>query len=57
MQIKQGSVFVHTYLIKNEGAKMFKSLKVRVAVLCCANMKGEKRDLPLIVKSKNPRSF
>jgi hypothetical protein len=35
----------HTYLLKNKGAKEFKSLKERVIVLCCANMKGEKRDL------------
>jgi hypothetical protein len=40
----------HTYLFKNEGAKGFKFSKERVTVLCCANMKGEKRDLLLIEK-------
>jgi len=44
----------HTYLFKNESAKGFKSSKERVTVLCCANMKGEKRDLLVIGKSKNP---
>jgi hypothetical protein len=38
----------HTYLFKNEGAKGFKSSKERLTVLCCANMKGEKRDLLVI---------
>jgi hypothetical protein len=52
MQKKQGNIFVHTYLFKNEGAKRIKSTKVRVTVLCCANMKAEKRYLPVIVKSK-----
>jgi hypothetical protein len=37
--------------------KGFKSSKERVTVLCCANMKGEKRDNLLIGKIKNPRSF
>jgi hypothetical protein len=35
----------HTYLFENEGAKGFKSLKERVTVLFCANIKGDKRDL------------
>jgi len=35
----------HTYLFKSESAKGFKSSKERVTVLCCVNMKGEKRDL------------
>jgi hypothetical protein len=47
----------HIYLIKNESAKGFKSLKKRVTVLCCVNVKGEKRDLLVIGKSKNPRCF
>ena len=42
----------HTYLFKNESAKGFKSSKERVTVLCCANMKGEKRDLLVIGKRK-----
>jgi hypothetical protein len=42
---------------KNEGAKRFKSSKERVTVLCCANMKGEKRDLLVIVNSRNPWCF
>jgi hypothetical protein len=46
----------HTYLFKNESAKGFKS-KERVTVFCCANIKGEKRDLLVIGKSKNPRCF
>jgi hypothetical protein len=33
----------HTYLFKDEDE--FKSSKERETVLCCANMKGEKRDL------------
>jgi hypothetical protein len=48
---------VHSYLLKNEGSKRFKSSKVRVAVLCCAKMKGEKQELLVILKSKNPRTF
>jgi hypothetical protein len=36
----------HTYLFKKESAKGFKSSKERETVLCFANMKGEKRDLP-----------
>jgi hypothetical protein len=44
----------HTYLFKNESAKGFKSLKEQVTVLCCANMKGEKRGLLVTGKSKNP---
>jgi hypothetical protein len=44
----------HTYLFKNESAKGFKSSKEGVTVLCCANMKGEKRDLLVTGKSKNP---
>jgi hypothetical protein len=47
----------HTYMFKNESAKRFKFLKERVTVLCCANMKDEKRDLLVIAKSKNPRCF
>jgi len=47
----------HTYLFKNKSAKGFKSSKERVTVLCCVNMKGEKRDLLVIGKSKNPRCF
>jgi len=47
----------HTYLFKNESTKGFKSSKERVTVLCCANMKGEKRDLLVIGKSKNPQCF
>ena len=47
----------HTYLFKNGSAKGFKSSKERVTVLCCANMKGEKRDLLVIGKIKNPRCF
>jgi hypothetical protein len=58
MQTKQDSIFRamsgHTYLFKNEGAK---SSKERVTVRCCANMKGEKRDLQVFGKSKNPRCF
>jgi hypothetical protein len=46
----------HTYLFKNESPKGFISSKERVTVFCCANMKGEKRDL-VIGKSKNPRCF
>jgi hypothetical protein len=42
----------HTYLFKNESAKGFKSSKERVAVLFCANMKCEKRDLLVIGKVK-----
>jgi hypothetical protein len=37
--------------------KGFKSSKERVTVLCCANMKGEKRDLLVGGESKNPRCF
>jgi hypothetical protein len=47
----------HTYLFKNESAKGFKSLKEQVTVLCCANMKGEKRDLLVIGKTKYPQCF
>jgi hypothetical protein len=47
----------HTYLFKNESAKGFKSSKERMTVICCANMKGEKRDLLVMGKSKNPRCF
>jgi hypothetical protein len=47
----------HTYLFKNESARGFKSSKERVTGLSCANMKGEKRDLLVIGKSKNPRCF
>jgi hypothetical protein len=41
-----------TYLFKNECAKRFKSSKERVAVVCCANMKGENRDFLVIGKKK-----
>jgi hypothetical protein len=44
----------HTYLFKHGSAEGFNSSKERVRVLCCANMKGEKRDLLVIGKSKNP---
>jgi hypothetical protein len=44
----------HTYLFKNESAKGLKSSKERTAVLCFANMKGEKRDLLVLGKRKNP---
>jgi Na+-translocating ferredoxin:NAD+ oxidoreductase RNF subunit RnfB len=37
--------------------KGFKSSKDRVTVVCCANMKGEKRDLLAIGKRKNPGCF
>jgi hypothetical protein len=47
----------HTYLFKDEGTKGFKSSKERETVLCCANMKGEKRDLLVTGKNKNPRYF
>jgi hypothetical protein len=47
----------HTYLFKHESAKGFRSSKELVTDLCCANMKGEKRDLLVIGKSKNPRCF
>jgi hypothetical protein len=47
----------HTYLFKNESAKGFKSSKEQVTVLCCANMKGEKRDLLVIGKSKKSSMF
>ena len=47
----------HTYLFKVESAKGFKSSKERVRILCCVNMKGEKRDLLVIGKSKNLRCF
>jgi len=47
----------HTDLFKKGSAEGFKSLKERVTVLCCANVKGEKRDLLVIGKSKNPRCF
>jgi hypothetical protein len=47
----------HTYLLKHGSAKGFKPSKERVTVLCCANMKSEKRDLLVIGKSKNPRCF
>jgi hypothetical protein len=46
----------HTYLFKNESAKGFKCSKELVTV-CCANTKGEKRDLLVIEKSKKPRCF
>jgi hypothetical protein len=57
MQTKQGSIFVHNYLFKNEGAKRFKFSNVGVTALCCATIKGEKRDLIVIVKRKYPRYF
>jgi hypothetical protein len=41
----------HTYVFKHESAKGFKSSKERVTFLCCANMKGEKRDLLVIGKN------
>jgi hypothetical protein len=44
-------------LFKNKGAKRFKSSKVRVTVLCCAKMKGEKRDPLVIVKVKKALYF
>jgi hypothetical protein len=44
-------------LFKNESANAFKSSKEHVRVLCCADMKGEKWDLLVIGKSKNPRCF
>jgi hypothetical protein len=47
----------HTYLFKNESANGFKSSKEQVTVLCYANMKGEKRYLLVIGKSKNHLSF
>ena len=47
----------HTYLFKNESAKGFKSSNEQVTVLCCANMKSEKRDLLVTGKSKNPPCF
>jgi hypothetical protein len=37
--------------------KGFKSSKERVTVLCCSNIKVEKRDLLVIGKSKNPPCF
>jgi hypothetical protein len=37
--------------------KGFKSSKEQVTVLCCANTKGEKLDLLVTGKSKNPRCF
>jgi hypothetical protein len=42
----------HTYLFKNKALKGFKSSKERVTVLCCANMKSEKRDLQWLEKVK-----
>ena len=47
----------HTYLFKNVSAKGLKSLKERVTVLCCANMKGDKQEFLAIGKRKNPRCF
>jgi hypothetical protein len=41
-----------TYLFKNESANGFKSSKQRVRVLCCAKIKGEKRDLLVTGKLK-----
>jgi hypothetical protein len=61
MQTKQDSIFVQCMSIliclKMKVLKGFKSSKERVTVLCCANIKGEKRDLLVIGKSKNPRYF
>jgi hypothetical protein len=61
IQTKQDSIFVLCLSIliclKMKVLKGFKSSKERVTVLCCANIKSEKRDLLVIEKSKNPRCF
>jgi hypothetical protein len=46
-------VLERIYWFKKQSAKGFKSSKGRVAVFCCcANMKGEKRDVLLIGEKK-----
>lgn len=45
----------HTYAFKSENAKGVKIAKVRVTVMLCCNMTGEKRKLLVIGSSKNPR--
>lgn len=47
----------HTFLFKNNPSKGFEELKEHVTVLCCISMVGEKRDLVVIGKSKNPQCF
>lgn len=47
----------HAYSLKNENAKGFKCSKEQMTVLCCTNMKGQKRELVVIGKSKNPPCF
>lgn len=47
----------HTYAFKCDKAKGVKINKERLTILCCVNMRGEKRDLFVIGKSKSPRCF
>jgi hypothetical protein len=61
LQTKLNSVIVLCLSIliclKMKFLKGFKSSKERVTLLCCANMKVEKRDLLVIGKSKYPQCF
>lgn len=47
----------HTYMFKGEKVKGSKTCKERITVLCCVSMTGEKKELLVIGKSKNPRCF
>ncbi|XP_023314369.1 tigger transposable element-derived protein 6-like [Trichogramma pretiosum] len=47
----------HTYALKSENTKGFKTSKERITLLCCASMAGEKKDLFVIGKFKNPQCF
>ena len=47
----------HTFMFKGENAKGCKTSKERLTVLCCASMSGNKENLLVIGKSKNPRCF